>query len=51
VFDGGGLTALVGGSQHARAWLRWVIEHVGAIEIPTPILVEITTGDGRATQR
>ena len=31
VLDSGGLTALVGGSQRAREWLRWVIEHDGAI--------------------
>jgi hypothetical protein len=46
VFDSGGLTALVGGSQRARAWLRWVVEHAGSIRIPTPVLVECTTGDG-----
>jgi predicted nucleic acid-binding protein len=46
VLDSGGLTALVGGSQRAREWLRWVIEHDGAICVPTPILVESTTGDG-----
>jgi hypothetical protein len=46
VLDSGGLTALVGGSQRAREWLRWVIEHDGAICVPTPILVASTTGDG-----
>lgn len=46
VLDSGGLTALVGGSQRAREWLRWVIEHEGNIQVPTPILVESTTGDG-----
>ena len=46
VLDSGGLTALVGGSQQARVWLRWVIEHEGSIQVPTPILVESTTGDG-----
>jgi len=46
VLDSGGLTALVGGSQRAREWLRWIIEHDGAICVPTPILVESTTGDG-----
>jgi hypothetical protein len=46
VLDSGGLAALVGGSQRAREWLRWVIEHDGAIGVPTPILVESTTGDG-----
>ena len=46
VLDSGGITALVGGSQRAREWLRWVIEHDGAICVPTPVLVESTTGDG-----
>jgi hypothetical protein len=46
VLDSGGLTALVGGSHTAREWLRWVVEHEGAICVPTPILVESTTGDG-----
>jgi predicted nucleic acid-binding protein len=46
VLDSGGLSALVGGSQRAREWLRWVIEHDGAICVPTPVLVESTTGDG-----
>jgi predicted nucleic acid-binding protein len=46
VLDSGGLTALVGGSQRAREWLRWVVEHEGSIQVPTPILVESTTGDG-----
>jgi predicted nucleic acid-binding protein len=47
VLDSGGLTALVGGSARARAWLRWVIEHEGSVRVPTPVLVECTTGDGR----
>ena len=47
VLDSGGLTALVGGSQRAREWLRWVIEHDGSICVPTPVLVESTTDDGR----
>lgn len=46
VLDSGGLTALVGGSQGAREWLRWVVEHEGSIQVPTPVLVESTTGDG-----
>lgn len=46
VLDSGGLTALVGGSHEARARLRWVVEHDGTICVPTPILVECTTGDG-----
>jgi hypothetical protein len=46
VLDSGGLSALVGGSQRARQWLRWVIEHEGSIQVPTPVLVESTTGDG-----
>jgi predicted nucleic acid-binding protein len=45
VLDSGGLTALVGGSQRAREWLRWVLEHDGLICVPTPVLVESTTGD------
>lgn len=45
VLDSGGLTALVGGSHRAREWLRWIVEHDGAITIPTPVLVECTTGD------
>lgn len=45
VLDSGGLTALGGGSQRARAWLRWVVENAGSIQIPTPVLVESTTGD------
>src|SRR6266568_768219 len=46
VLDSGGLTALCGGSMHARAWLRWVTTHLGTIVVPAPILVESTTGDG-----
>ena len=46
VLDSGGLTAFVGGSQRAREWLRWVVEHGGTIHVPTPVLVECTTGDG-----
>jgi predicted nucleic acid-binding protein len=46
VLDSGGLTALTGASHHARAWLRWVVEHEGSICVPTPTLVECTTGDG-----
>jgi hypothetical protein len=45
VLDSGGLTALIGGSQRARQWLRWIVEHDGTIQVPTPILVECTTGD------
>jgi hypothetical protein len=26
--------------------LRWVVEHEGNICVPTPVLVECTTGDG-----
>lgn len=44
VLDSGGLTALVGGSHRAREWLRWIIEHEGTVTIPTPVLVESTTG-------
>lgn len=45
VLDSGGLRALVGGSQKVRALLRWVIENAGSIQVPTPVLVECTTGD------
>lgn len=46
VLDSGGLTALVGGSHTAREWLRWIVDHDGTITVPTPVLVECTTGDG-----
>lgn len=46
VLDSGGLTALTGSGHRARAWLRWVVEQDGIICVPTPILVECTTGDG-----
>lgn len=45
VLDSGGLSVLVGSSQRARAWLRWLIEHDGIITVPTPVLVETITGD------
>lgn len=45
VLDSGGVTALVGPSQRARAWLRWIAEHDGAIDVPVAVLVEIITGD------
>ncbi len=31
--------------MHARGWLRWIVTHGGAIVVPTPILVEATTGE------
>lgn len=46
VLDSGALTALTGGSARARAWVRWVVESFGIIVVPTPVLVESTTGDG-----
>jgi hypothetical protein len=46
VLDSGGLTALIGGSARAREWLRWVVQHDGILCVPTPVLVESTTGDG-----
>ena len=46
ILDSGGLTALIGRSQRARAWFRWVVEHGGVVVVPTPVLVETTTGDG-----
>ena len=45
VLDSGGLTALFGRSERARAWARWIIQHQGAIAVPTPVLVECVTGD------
>ena len=45
VLDSGGLSMLAAGSERARAWLRWMVEHDGAISVPTPVLVESTTGD------
>jgi predicted nucleic acid-binding protein len=45
VLDSGGLSVLVGSPQRARTWLRWIIEHDGIITVPTPVLVETTTGD------
>lgn len=44
VLDSGGVTALVGRSQRARAWLRWIILHGGDVIVPTPVLAECTTG-------
>ena len=44
VLDSGGVTALLGRSQAARAWLRWVVTHGGDIVVPTPVLAECTTG-------
>lgn len=38
--------ALIGRSQRARAWLRWVVTHGGEVVVPTPVLVECVTGDG-----
>jgi len=46
VLDSGGLSALCGGSQSAKEWLRWISAMHGSIAIPTAILVESTTGDG-----
>ena len=45
VLDSGALSALCGKSQHARRWLRWIVEHDGRIAVPTAVLVESTTGD------
>src|ERR1700733_4929011 len=46
VLDSGGRAGLVGGPQPAREGLRGVIEHDGSICVPTPVLVESTSGDG-----
>jgi hypothetical protein len=45
VLDSGGVTALLGHSQRARAWLRWIAERDGIVEVPVAVLVEIVTGD------
>ena len=45
MLDSGGVTALVGRAQRARAWLRWVVTYGGDVVVPTPVLVECTTGD------
>jgi len=44
VLDSGGVTALIGRSQKARAWLRWVVSNAGDVIVPTPVLAECTTG-------
>jgi hypothetical protein len=44
VLDSGGVSALIGKSQSARAWLRWIVTHGGDVVVPTPVLVECTTG-------
>ncbi len=46
MLDSGGLTGLLGRSARAREWLRWIVTHGGEIVVPTPILVECTTGHG-----
>jgi hypothetical protein len=45
VLDSGGLSGLIGPSQRARAYLRWVVEQGGTIVVPTPVLIETITGD------
>ncbi len=45
VLDSGGITALLGRSQKARAWLRWLATHHGEVIVPAAILSECTTGD------
>ena len=44
VLDAGGVTALTGRSQGARAWLRWIVTNGGNVVVPTPVLAECTTG-------
>jgi len=46
VLDSSGVTALIGRSQSARAWLRWIVAHGGDVVVPTPVLSECTTGNG-----
>ena len=45
VLDSGGVTALIGRSQKARAWLRWIVSNAGEVVVPTPVLAECTTGN------
>jgi len=45
VLDSGGVTALLGRSQSARAWLRWLANHGGEIVVPAAVLSECITGD------
>lgn len=45
VLDSGALTAMIGPSLRARAWIRWIAEHQGMLVVPTPVLVETVTGD------
>ena len=45
VLDSGGLTALLGRSQKARAWLRWLALHGGEVVVPAAVLSECTTGN------
>jgi len=43
--DSGGVTALLGHSQTARAWLRWLATHGGEIIVPAAVLSECIKGD------
>jgi hypothetical protein len=45
VLDSGGISALTGRSQRARAWLRWLAVHGGKVIVPAAVLSECTTGD------
>ena len=45
VLDSGALSLLYGRTTRARAWLRWIVEHDGTVTVPTPVLVETTTGE------
>ena len=44
VLDSGGLSALLGRTEKARGWLRWVVSNGGDVIVPTPVLSECTTG-------
>jgi hypothetical protein len=45
VLDSSGVTSLLGRSQKARAWLRWIVSNAGEVVVPTPVLAECTTGN------
>jgi predicted nucleic acid-binding protein len=47
VLDSGGLTSLCGRARRASETIRWLIERRFQVVVPTPILVECTTGTSR----
>lgn len=46
MLDSGALSALCGRSTRARSLLEGLVERDFVIAVPTPVLVECTTGDG-----